>query len=123
VSKFPEPDEQFIETLPAEYRDFLKNIRFDIRIDLNSITSEPYVTTVMDQVALAGMKPDAAADAIIKITREASHSAYDSVNHDEQASLIQWVLKGYFPNSPTPIKLMTALKSRLKPKKVAKKSG
>lgn len=106
---------ELIDALPPAIRDILKGVQLNVKIDISSFTSSPYETSVMDQVALAGMQPQAAADAIIKVAKEKSQGAFDHVNHDGQAALAQWILKGYFPNAAIPIELMAAIDKRLKP--------
>lgn len=131
MSELPKPDKvvtvreiasrdpellKIIGELPQGMQEWFSNISFDIRLDVSSFTSIQYETTVMDQVALASMDPEQAADSIIKITNEATSRAFESVGHEGQAELVQWILKSYFPNSTVPIDLLAAIEKRLKPK-------
>ena len=113
---------EVIRSFPKEVQEWFSRINWDIRIDLTSFTRDPYEVTVMDQVALAGMEPEQAAEAIVKITSKAAHGSFEHVERDGQEELIRWVLKSYFQESPIPIELMAAIGARLKPEK-EKKSG
>jgi hypothetical protein len=101
--------------LPKELRDVFSSIKFEFRVDLESVLAEPSVPSLLEQLAFAAASEEDAAYAVVLAADAVDPSLYRSLESSGKERMMKWVLKGYIPSGDTPPELWAVLQRYLAP--------